>query len=241
MRKIKVVHLSFHAAMFIIGTICLSCCTDRIKESGAAGPPFGRWTRTYTGTETYHAQFNLKEDGNAEWILLDTLSTHTNSNFKFQVSGTLVRFYDDPDFSGDGQYQWATSDGILSLKMSSDSYAARISALAGNWNQVNISDYKAITGVWQRTIAVSGMSYRIKLTMTSAGVLSWEMVDPIPGHTNSVVSFALNQNTIVIYNDSDCSGNGYYAYVINNNILTISLIKDKCPPRSPSFSGSWSR
>ncbi len=79
--------------------------------------------------------------------MLDTLSTHTNSYCKIQVSGSQLRFYDDPDFPAEGLCTW----------------------------------------------------------------------------------------------DPDCTGNGYYSYTVDGSGLNITMLKDFCPPRAPSFSGTWAR
>jgi len=237
----KTFHISFYAALLIVCAISLASCKDKTNEADPSQNPFGSWTRTYTGIETYHAQFNLKETGISEWIMLDTLSTHTNSYFKVQVTGNLLRFYDDPDFPEDGLYNWAISGGILKITLNTDTYAARVSATAGSWNTKNPADFEKIIGSWQKTMVVQGTNYRVKLILSSDGVLKWEMIDPIPGHTNSIVSFAATDNTIIIFLDPDCDGNGYFSYTVNGAALTIASIKDKCPPRSPSFSGTWSK
>ena len=49
--------------------------------------------------------------------MLDTLSTHTNSYCKIQVSGSQLRFYDDPDFPAEGLCTWdpdCTGNGYYS-------------------------------------------------------------------------------------------------------------------------------
>jgi hypothetical protein len=77
--------------------------------------------------------------------------------------------------------------------------------------------------------------------MSPDGVLLWEMIDPIPGHTNSSVSYTVLEDVIVIYNDSECGGNGYFTFNVTCCSLTITTLKDYCPPRAPSFSGVWSK
>lgn len=233
--------ISFYGVLLWACLFTLSACKEKKDDPDPTVGPFGNWTRTYTGAETYPAQLNLKESGSFEWIMLDTLSTHTNSYAKIQVNGDQVRIYDDPDFAGDGIYKWSVSGDILTLTMVSDDYTARISALTGNWNLKNRESLGKIIGAWQKTVMEQGNSYRVRLTMTSDQMLKWEMIDPIPGHTNSTVSFTATDNTIVIFNDPDCNGNGYFTYVVNNNELTCTYLKDKCPPRSQSFSGTWSK
>jgi hypothetical protein len=238
----KMKHIfSLYAALLIICASSLVACKDNKDETDPIVNLYGSWTRTYTGTETYHAQINLKETGTFEWIMLDTLSTHTNSYSKIEISGNQLRFYDDPDLPEDGLYHWAVSGGILTLTLISDNYAARVSAMAGTWYTRNPAIPQNITGSWQKTVIEQETSYRVKLILSADAVLKWEMIDPIPGHTNSSVSFAATENTIIIYNDPDCDGNGYFAYSLNGTDLTCTYLKDKCPPRSQSFSGIWSK
>lgn len=232
--------MSYYAVLLIVCTISMYSCNDKTNEPDPS-LIYGSWTRTYTGTETYHAQLNLKESGIFEWILIDTISTHTNSYAKIEVNGDQLRIYDDPDFTEEGTYQWSVSGGILSFTVVNDSYAARVSALTGNWNEKTPATPEIIIGGWQKTVVEQGTSYRVKLTMNTDGVLKWEMIDPIPGHSNSNVSFVATDNTIIIYNDPDCDGNGYFSYAVNGTDLTCTYLKDKCPPRSQSFSGTWSK
>ncbi|MCX6279443.1 MAG: hypothetical protein NT004_15300 [Bacteroidetes bacterium] len=233
--------ISFYAALLMVCAISLVSCNKKTNDPDPTPNPFGSWTRTYTGTETYRAQINLNAAGTFEWIILDTLSTHTNSYSKIQVNGDQIRFYEDPDLPVEGIYTWTLSGGTLTLAMVSDSYPARASALVGIWNQKNPADLAKIIGSWQKTVVEQGNSYRVKLILSADRALKWEMIDPIPGHTNSTVSFAATENTIVIHNDPDCDGNGYFAYSLNGTDLTCTYLKDKCPPRSQSFSGTWSK
>lgn len=235
----KTSNISIYAVLLMVCSISLVSCNQKNEDDDLSKNPFGNWTRTYSGTETYHAQFNLKETGISEWIMLDTLPTHANSYFKVQVTGDQLRFYDDPDFPEDGLYNWSVSGGILTLTLISDTYAARVLAIAGDWNTKNPADFEKIIGSWQKTITEQQTSYRVKLILSADGVLKWEMIDPIPGHTNSTVSFVATDNTVVIYNDTDCDGNGYFTYTVNDNALTCTYLKDKCPPRTQSFGGTW--
>ena len=237
----KTFRISFYAALFIVCAISLASCNKKSTEADPSPNPFGSWTRTYTGTETYRAQINLMAAGSFEWIMLDTLSTHTNSYSKIQVSGNQIRFYEDPDLPDEGLYTFAVSGGVLTMTLISDSYAARVSAIAGTWYATNPAGFAKIIGSWQKTMTDQGTSYRVKLSLTSGGALNWEMIDPFPGHSNSSVSFAATENTVIIFKDPDCSGNGYYAYTANDTTLTIAMVKDECPPRAPSFSGNWSK
>jgi hypothetical protein len=232
---------SFYAALLMACAISLVSCNKKSNDPDPTPSPIGSWIRTYAGTETYRAQINLNAAGTFEWIMLDTLSTHTNSYSKLQVIGNQLRFYEDPDLPAEGLYNWAISGNVLTMTLISDPYAARASAMAGTWNIKNPADLEKIIGSWQKTIEEQGTSYRVKLVLSTDRVLKWEMIDPIPGHTNSTVSFAATENTIVIHNDPDCDGNGYFSYIVNGPDLTCTYLKDKCPPRSQSFSGSWSK
>jgi len=219
----------------------LFSCTHKTEEAVIVASPLGSWIRTFTGSETYSAQINLKTDGNFEWIMLDTLSTHTNSYSKVQVSGTQLRFYADPDFAGDGLYNWSVNNGVLTLTVVSDDYAARLRGIAGSWQIKDPAVIARVTGTWQKNMQVGGLNYRVRLTLTSAGLLNWSMLDSIPGHTSSSVSFTATDNTMVIYNDPDCGGNGYYSFLVSDIAMSVIVMKDNCPPRSPSFSGTWVR
>ena len=237
-RKLSAIHQ--FAALLLFGSLFLASCND---SSNSANPEnlYGGWTRTYTGTESYSAQLNLLKSGKFEWIMLDTLSTHTNSFAKIEVDGNQLRIFDDPDFAESGLYEWSVSEEMLTLEKLNDNYTARFTALSGNWSLKKTSEFEAVMGSWQKTVTEQGNTYRVKLSMDLEGVLKWEMIDIIPGHTNSLVSYVASGNTIVIYNDPECNGNGYFNYAVNGNELTCTYLKDQCPPRTQSFSGTWTR
>jgi hypothetical protein len=113
--------------------------------------------------------------------------------------------------------------------------------MAGTWNIKDKAGFARIIGSWQKTMVENGITYRVKLSLKPDGALTWEMIDPMPGHSNSSVSFTATENTIIIYKDPDCDGNGYYGYTANDTSINITMTKDKCPPRAPSFSGNWKK
>ena len=67
--------ISFNAALLMVCAISLVSCNKKTNDPDLSPNPFGSWTRTYTGAETYRAQINLNAAGTFEWIMLDTLST----------------------------------------------------------------------------------------------------------------------------------------------------------------------
>ena len=219
--------------------LILSGCKHSNDDPGTAiGLPFS-WDQSYGTVETFRTRLKLKNNSTFEWIVLDTVSAHTNSYGKFSLSGNRFLCYDNPDCPENGIYQWSLVSGNLALAAVSENCAGRAAGLTGSWTAVDTTVYQRILGSWQKIILDQGIPYRVKLTLTSGGSLKWEMTDPIPGHTNSSVSFAATANTIIVYNDPDCDGNGYYAYTATDTTLAVEMIKDKCPPRAPSFSGTW--
>jgi|GEM_PF-3309953 len=200
----------------------------------------GSWTRTFTGAETYHAQLNMK-DGEWEWIILDTLSTHTNSVGNYEIINDQLRWYDNPDCPEDGLYNWSVTSNNLTLEAVDDACTPRVGGMAGTWDRLDTTVMHQLLGSWTKEMEAEGVLYDVKLTMNTSGELLWEMIDPIPGHTNSSVSFTVLDNVIIIYNDAECGGNGYFEFEIEGGTLTINTIKDSCPPRSPSFTGVWTR
>ena len=224
----------------LISILFITNC-KKDKSTDTPQSPLGSWVRTYSTTETYSAQLNLTESGKFEWIILDTLSTHSNSFAKIAITGNQLRIYNDPDFAGDGIYTWEITGGELLLTLVSDNYPARVNAMAGSWTAKNAADFSEIIGSWDKTMTVQGNPYQVRLSMNALGDLAWEMIDSIPGHTNSLVTYVATDNTIVIYKDKDCNGNGFYNYTVNGSSLHISMLKDDCPVRSPSFSGTWTK
>lgn len=202
--------------------------------------PWGNWTHTFTSNETYHAQLNLKNN-TFEWIILDTLLTHTNSVGKAELTGNQLRWYDNPDCGNDGIYTWSVSNNRLVLEVKDDVCEARVTGMSGTWDRLDTTAMHELSGSWTKTMSVEGNDHDVMLTMNTRGELLWEMIEPIPGHTNSSVAYTVLDGTIVIYNDSECGGNGYFGFEIAGNTLTITTIKDSCPPRSPSFTGTWTR
>jgi hypothetical protein len=225
--------------MLVIMMAAALSCSQKKDDPVPVVTPFGSWIRTFTGSETYSAQLNLKSEGVIEWIMLDTLSTHTNSYSQIQVSGNQLRIFNDPDFTGDGIYKWGIENGPLTMALVNDSYPARTAAIAGTWQVKDETASKKVQGSWQKNMTADGLNYRVQLTLTSSGILNWTMIDIMPGHTNSSVSFTTTDSAFVLFKDPDCPGNGYYSYQVTDTSLIITLLKDHCPPRAPSFTGTW--
>jgi len=226
--------------IILAGMIMISSCDDK-KNTPDPENLYGSWTRTYTGTDAFSAQLNLLKSGDFEWIVLDTLSSHTNSLVKFEITGNKMRVYNDPDIQEEGLYEWSVTGDILTFTELDDNFAPRVAAIAGTWNLTNPAGYAPVLGSWQKTVVEEGTSYRVKLTMDNERLLKWEMIDPIPGHSNSSVSYAATAGSIVIYNDPDCDGNGYFTWKVTGTELTCTYLKDKCPARTQSFSGTWTK
>jgi len=64
------------------------------------------------------------------------------------------------------------------------------------------------TGTWQ-----------VGLTLSSTGILRWEPIDSIPGHTASEVSYELNASGFRILNDSKCNTEAQYEFELTQDLL----------------------
>jgi len=219
-----------------------SCKEDPKDEEIPSSLPWGAWTHTFNGANQYTAELHLQQaDGKYAWVIMDTLTGIENDLGSVLEGGNQLGFYNNGNCWETGVYEYTAQNGMLKLSMLSDSCPGRMEKLKTDWKTKDISGMQALAASWQRNMNVGGTDYRVRLTMSVSGLLTWEMIDPIPGHSNSSVSFTATDSTIVIYKDTDCNGNGYYKWNISNNELTISLLKDHCPPRAPSFSGIWLR
>lgn len=225
-------------SMILLVLAGLYSCIDDNEPTPAE--PWGSWTHTINGDETFRAQLNLA-DNIFEWIVLDTISTHSNSYGKVEITGSQMRFYDNPECESDGTYKWSVASEKLSLEAVDDACDGRVLGLSGTWDKLETTVMLQLSGSWTKEMEVEDVFYDVKLTMNTSGELLWEMIDPIPGHTNSSVSYTVLDDVIIIYNDAQCGGNGYFKFEIVGGTLTISSIKDSCPPRSPSFTGDWTR
>ena len=241
-QKQRFLNMKNRALIFLLILMIATVFTSACKNDDEPSPELlrGSWTRTFTNDETYHAQLNLKETS-WEWIILDTLLAHTNSFGKMELTGNQLRWFDNPDCDNDGRYTWTVSNNKLTLVVVDDPCQARVTGMTGTWDRLDTTAMHLLSDSWAKTMTIENMDYAVKLTMNTAGELLWEMIDPIPGHTNSEVSYTVLDNTIVIYNDSECGGNGYFRFEISGNTLSITTIKDSCPPRSPSFTGTWTK
>jgi len=228
--------------IFCLVIFVFSCKDDPKDEEVPATPPWGLWTHTFTGTTPITAELQLREaEGKYVWVVLDTVSGIGNDIGSVVVSDNQAGFYNNGNCWETGIYEFTVKNNILNFSMVSDSCPGRMEKLKTAWIPKQMAGLEALSGSWQKMMSVGGVDYRVRLTMTVYGNLNWEMIDPIPGHTNSSVSFTATDSTIVIYKDTDCPGNGYYNWSISGNELTICLLKDYCPPRAPSFSGVWTK
>ncbi len=232
-------YLLFSVCLLFLSLIS-ACKEDEIDPVETPAFPWGFWSYTFPATPEYHADLLFdKAASTYHWVMMDTLSGIENNRGSVLISGSLLKVYNNPDCWATGNYQFMPSAAGLNILLQSDSCPGRSEKLKALWQPKDMSGMHDLSGSWERTIQSGGIDYRVKLSLETSGRLTWEMIDPIPGHTNSTVSYTANDTVIVIYKDPDCPGNGYYRWNISGNVLTIGLVKDQCPPRAPSFSGEW--
>ncbi|MCF8357173.1 MAG: DUF2314 domain-containing protein [Prolixibacteraceae bacterium] len=94
---------------------------------------------------------------------------------------------------------------------------------------------------WQKLYEATDTSFHVKLTFRDDGTFSWDMIDVVPGHTNSGGEYTATNSEFTLINDPDCDGEGVYGYAVANDQLTVTKISDDCDPRSPAFTGVWEK
>lgn len=99
-----------------------------------------------------------------------------------------------------------------------------------------------IYGVYEKTYATETNSFQVQLTLQNDGILIWQPLEAIQGHSSSSVSFSkLEGDQIRIFNDTDCGTDATYAYQVSNTILELTAMEDNCDPRIDALSGIWNR
>ncbi|MBS4061244.1 MAG: hypothetical protein KG029_12675 [Bacteroidetes bacterium] len=97
-----------------------------------------------------------------------------------------------------------------------------------------------IAGTYQRPYIVGGQAYQVQLSFTGDGILLWEPVETIPGHTRSYVKYSLvYDNKIKIFDDPDCNSESVYQFLVSDTKLTLTPETETCEPRSNALSGDW--
>jgi len=97
-----------------------------------------------------------------------------------------------------------------------------------------------ITGTYQRPYIVGGQAYQVQLSFTKDGILLWEPVETIPGHTSSSVKYSLvSDNKIKIFDDPDCNSESTYQFLVSDTKLTLTPETENCDPRKNALSGDW--
>lgn len=227
----------------ILGVFFLnSCKEDEIEPVENPEFPWGFWSFSFPENPSHHADLLFNKSASTYyWVLMDTLSGIENNHGSVLASGSTLKVYNSPDCWATGNYQFMPSAAGLNLLLQSDSCPGRSQKLKALWQPKRMSGMQQLSGSWERTMQFGGVDYRVKLMLETSGSLKWEMIDPIPGHSNSTVSYTANDTMIVIYKDPDCTGSGFYRWSVSGNVLTIGMVKDQCPPRAPSFSGDWIR
>lgn len=99
-----------------------------------------------------------------------------------------------------------------------------------------------IYGVYEKTYANEASSFQVQLTLQNDGILLWQPLEAIQGHSSSSVNFSkLDGDQIRIFNDTDCGTDATYAYDVSNTTLELTAMEDNCDPRIGALSGIWNR
>lgn len=96
-----------------------------------------------------------------------------------------------------------------------------------------------LLGTWSRYHNFDGTAYEVELTFTSDGILRWDPVSDIPGHTASEVNYETNRDGFRIFNDDECGSEAQYSYTFSMSSLSIMALSDDCMDRQTALTGEW--
>ena len=238
MKNQKLIPL-FLFSCLLISTAFFSCKDD--DDDTPEKAYVGEWDQQMEMDVTFDARLKLNEDATFQWIVMDPIYSHTNSDGSYDITGQQIRYFNDADCSENGIYDFTVSGTTLSLQNSSDACAGRIAALEGDWTKNEPNSWVALAGSWTKTYAASDTTFEVKLTFAENGDFSWEMIEVVPNHSNASGKFAATMEKIVYWQDTDCGDNGYYSYSIEELQLTIAVIDDLCNERTPAMVGVWEK
>jgi hypothetical protein len=101
-------------------------------------------------------------------------------------------------------------------------------------------DPNGIVGTWTRTVYAPDLPFTAELTFRRDGSFSFDVVDKVPGHTDSGGTYERTERGVVLH-DSDTPDPGRYAVDLFDDRLVLTTATDRFRPRAMAISGVWYR
>jgi hypothetical protein len=93
---------------------------------------------------------------------------------------------------------------------------------------------------WGRTVTdPQGREFEAAITFGADGVLRFELLSSVTGHTDTTLKYRVEGNRIVFYDDPECGTEGRYRYDISGSTLTLTAEADSCEPRLAILQAEW--
>ncbi len=119
-------------------SICLLLAGSCTKDEDEPVPDiYGSWTVLQTDSEglQFHVELRFNTNNTYDWLLLDTVPTHSNSHAEFTMNASVLTIVSDADCSGTGQYYITVNSNKLSMIAQHDDCEPRAAALEYIWER----------------------------------------------------------------------------------------------------------
>ncbi len=118
--------------------ICLAMVGVSCSKDEDPSPDiYGSWIVLQTDSEglQFLVELRFNSDNTYDWLLVDTVPTHSNSHAAFELNGRIMTIVSDADCSGTGRYYVTVDSHKLSLLAQQDDCQPRANALEYIWDE----------------------------------------------------------------------------------------------------------
>lgn len=123
---------------YILIGISLVFIFSSCKKDETESPDiYGSWTVLQTDDQgqNYNVELRFNTDNSYDWILLDSVEGHTNSNAEFKLVENIMVITNDADCDGEGEYYLIRELDKLAVISVKDDCALRSKALEYLWHK----------------------------------------------------------------------------------------------------------
>lgn len=102
------------------------------------------------------------------------------------------------------------------------------------------NDDASLVNKWGRHVTDSqGREFDAAITFGADGVLRFELLSSVTGHTDTTLKYRVEGDRIVFYDDPECGMEGWYRYDISGSTLTLTAEGDSCEARMAILHAEW--
>ncbi len=139
--KIKIMKKSQLFCLIILLSLAMSiissCKKDDDDDNDNSKSLINSWTKLMVADTNFNVKLTFNGNGTFTWTMIDSVPGHTNSGGEFSYNETQITYFNDPDCTSNGIYDYVICENKLILILVEDNCTPRIPAIIGVWLLMN--------------------------------------------------------------------------------------------------------